>query len=349
MQQPRVHTYQRPGSKCWYFRYRDAKGQLVRRSSGTTDAAEARRLADRLEITLGHRQGGDQLYDEVAAAYVESRSTGTRANWQAQLRRWDEFLRGKFLTEITEEDISRFVARRHRQKVTDATIRSGLAYLSGLLTYAGVPRNRNVVKLYSKKELKAARKVVRFLLPEEEQRLLEACRLESQRHLVIFAIETGLRMREQTHLKPWQVSRQKRELLIPAEGAKDRQPRIVPLSDRALAVLDAAGFNPRAEWVFTSALGRPYENMHYWWGKVQDRAGVRCRWHDLRHTFASRWLRDGGTLATLSRVLGHSNITLTMRYAHLVTADLHREVERLDRVRRESFKQESALSPHMME
>ena len=56
-------------------------------------------------------------------------------------------------------------------------------------------------------------------------------------------------------------------------------------------------------------------------------------WHDLRHTFATRWLRDRGPIARLQQVLGHSTITQTMRYAHLVTEDLHEAQRAIDAVR----------------
>ena len=48
----------------------------------------------------------------------------------------------------------------------------------------------------------------------------------------------------------------------------------------------------------------------------------RFGWHRLRHTFATDYLRQGGDIVRLAMVLGHSQITTTQRYLHLLTSDL---------------------------
>ena len=58
--------------------------------------------------------------------------------------------------------------------------------------------------------------------------------------------------------------------------------------------------------------------------------------HRLRHTFATSYLQNGGEVVRLSRVLGHTQITTTMRYLHLMTADLqepHQQLSILNRLR----------------
>jgi integrase/recombinase XerD len=58
-------------------------------------------------------------------------------------------------------------------------------------------------------------------------------------------------------------------------------------------------------------------------------------WHRLRHTFATNYLRHGGDIVRLSMVLGHSQITTTQHYLHLLTADLsasHQRVSILNRL-----------------
>ena len=58
-------------------------------------------------------------------------------------------------------------------------------------------------------------------------------------------------------------------------------------------------------------------------------------WHRLRHTFATNYLRHGGDIVRLSMVLGHTQITTTQRYLHLLTEDLsasHQRVSILNRL-----------------
>ena len=60
------------------------------------------------------------------------------------------------------------------------------------------------------------------------------------------------------------------------------------------------------------------------------RAGITdFRFHDLRHTFASWFVQDGGDLYRLSRILGHTTLQMTSRYSHLRTDDLHDEMDRV--------------------
>ena len=60
-----------------------------------------------------------------------------------------------------------------------------------------------------------------------------------------------------------------------------------------------------------------------------ERAGLDdFRFHDLRHTFASRYMQRGGTLPALREILGHATLAMTVRYAHLRPAHLRAEMER---------------------
>jgi integrase len=349
-------VFRRPGreSKVWYFGIYERPGcRPVRRSTGTRVKAEADRLARELQGRLTYQRTfeGDCLYDAIAPDYIETVAPGSQKNWTANFRRWSPDLRGLYLSEITVDVVDRFVRRRRREKVVDATISSALRYLSGLLNWARRtrgpygPGDDNVVRLWlranargkGRPALDPAKKIRRCLSDDEEQRLLEACRQELHRHLIGFAIETGLRLHEQLLLQAWQIHRSGRaEIVIPAEKAKDAEPRVVPLSPRALGILDALGFDDEGirqhsddDYVFLRSNGQPYMHVHHFWGRVKERAGVQCRWHDLRHTFATRWLRRGGQLHTLQKMLGHSSITLTMRYTYVANDDVHREAARI--------------------
>ena len=81
------------------------------------------------------------------------------------------------------------------------------------------------------------------------------------------------------------------------------------------------------------------------------RAGVTdFRWHDLRHTFASWFVQDGGDLYHLSRILGHATIDMTARYGHLRTGDLHSELRRVtqNRTQEQKIRNTWAISdPHI--
>jgi site-specific recombinase XerD len=71
--------------------------------------------------------------------------------------------------------------------------------------------------------------------------------------------------------------------------------------------------------------------------KKQNMTGVRLSWHTLRHTFATCYLRDGGNIIYLSRILGHTSVQTTQMYVQNNTADLalvHAKTSLLTRLRR---------------
>ena len=96
-------------------------------------------------------------------------------------------------------------------------------------------------------------------------------------------------------------------------------PRAVPLSPaaaRVLAELPRVAGNP---WVIVGRKpGGRLSQITYHWHRVRARAGLEdVRVHDLRHSFASRALALGESLTMIGRLLGHSKIQTTARYAHL--------------------------------
>jgi len=65
--------------------------------------------------------------------------------------------------------------------------------------------------------------------------------------------------------------------------------------------------------------------------KTAENAGIRkVRMHDLRHTFASNYVIKGGNIVSLQKILGHSTINMTLRYAHLAPDFMTKDIERLD-------------------
>ena len=102
-------------------------------------------------------------------------------------------------------------------------------------------------------------------------------------------------------------------------------PRTVPLSPAAVKVL--AGL-PRAAgnpWVIAGRRpGARLSDFNSHWYRVRSRAGLEdVRLHDLRHSFASRALALGESLPMIGKLLGHTKIQTTARYAHLARDSIH--------------------------
>ena len=108
-------------------------------------------------------------------------------------------------------------------------------------------------------------------------------------------------------------------------------PRKVPLNSQARQILDR---QPRGEsaFVFPSPLdpSRHRGVTLTLWYRVRREAGIEdVRLHDLRHTMASHAVMNGVPVPVVSRLLGHSNVRMTLRYAHIADRDIEAKAERI--------------------
>ena len=155
--------------------------------------------------------------------------------------------------------------------------------------------------------------------------------------LVLLGVNTGLRRGELLQLRWRDVDLQRGMLTVRGDGAKTGQTRHVPLNSQAAQVLQA--WKPPAlesDWcVFGgSKLTTPLVAIKKGWAAVLKAAKITgFRFHDLRHTFASKLVMAGVDLNTVRELLGHKSIAMTLRYAHLAPEHKAAAVETLVRVR----------------
>ena len=156
--------------------------------------------------------------------------------------------------------------------------------------------------------------------------------------LVLLAMNTGLRRGELLQLRWRDLDLQRRILTVRGERAKTRQTRHVPLNSVATRVLKA--WRPTVldpEWC---VFGGPTETTPLgtvkkaWRGVLKAATVTSFRFHDLRHTFASKLVMAGVDLNTVRELLGHKSIAMTLRYAHLAPEHKAAAVETLVRAKR---------------
>lgn len=154
--------------------------------------------------------------------------------------------------------------------------------------------------------------------------------------LVLLAINTGLRRGELFRLKWEHFDSEYASVMVTASNSKSRSTRYVALNEGARSVLlkrrRQVGNSP---WVFPNPrTGRPLTDIKHAWNSVSKSAGISgFRFHDLRHHFASRLVSEGVPLNTVRDLMGHSDINMTLRYAHLAPSDRAEAVAVLDRAR----------------
>jgi integrase len=130
---------------------------------------------------------------------------------------------------------------------------------------------------------------------------------------------TGARKREILDCRWEEIDLNRQLLTVPATRSKSKKPRLIPLSDAAIELLQSLPRPPDMPWVFFNPrTGKPPVSIFYAWDTIRRRAQLSdLRLHDLRHSYASFLINAGRTLYEVQRLLGHHDPKVTMRYAHL--------------------------------
>lgn len=208
-----------------------------------------------------------------------------------------------------------------------ATVNGSLICLSSAFSYFVDRQWLDTNPCHGVKHVESPDRVYTWIQTKEEitKLLLECPR--GIREIATLAIGTGLRLDELLHLQHADVSIERRLITVHRgrQGStKSGKARRVPILDAVLPFLrELALQRDGATLVFPGEKGRPRTKpgVREPFKQAVKRAGLpsSLRFHDLRHTFASHWVLDGGDIFRLSKILGHSSVVITQRtYAHLI-------------------------------
>lgn len=317
-----------PGSGVYWIRYRVA-GKEKREKIGLKSLARTvlgKRLAEIAEDRFLDRKApvtvakviADNL--ERSAGHKDHRHRVEQAAW------WTRALGHRQVRDVTPGDIERILAPLRKTKAA-ATVNRRRSFLSRVFSQAiedDLADRNPVLKV---KRLKENNIRVRSLTPEEESALARVME-PTDMALVRLAMHTGLRRGEQWRLRWSDIGLDGRHLRV--QEAKSGEGRWVPLNAQARLALDVLrasqpkGTERVCPWTAAGFVRRR-------WERALKAAGIEgIRWHDLRHTFASRLAISGTPIYTIQRLLGHQSIEMTMRYAHLMPGHLADAVAVLD-------------------
>ncbi len=256
--------------------------------------------------------------------------------------------------------IEKWRSKRIKHGVADATLNRDLATLRSALSKAVEWKILAANPIAGVKQRKVDNARVRYLTADEEKRLRDALakrdkdaiaarksgnEWRQQRgkelsspiplhgfadHLtpmVLLALATGLRRGELTALVWEDVDLANKLLTARAAAAKSNRSRVVPLNREAVLVLERwkrqQGGNGRLFAV---------QSIKTAWGALMTAASIKAlRFHDTRHNFASRLVSNGVDLNTVRELLGHADLKMTLRYAHLAQEHKAKAVETLGR------------------
>ena len=159
-------------------------------------------------------------------------------------------------------------------------------------------------------------------------RYAEGSRSEAQQADIIrLLLLTGCRKNEIVRLQRGEVKGDRLELKDSKTG-----PRTVLLNARAQELVERRMAESNGTWVFPSprSQARPQSPGLPLWYRIRGEAGIKdVRLHDLRHTVASQAVLNGVPLTVTARLLGHSDVRMTMRYAHVGDNEVEAAAERV--------------------
>ncbi len=327
----------RTGVGRWRFRCEDEDGRgrncITLGNAPLLSLAEARTLAEkaRKQISIGeHPVAIKALQRQVPTLfafihehylpYVE----GYKRSWKCDLgllRKHIEPIWGKrYLDQITKADVIALMAK-HRTTHAPGSCNRLLILLRYVFSCSlkweipGIKSNPTAgIPLMKEDNVKE-----RYLSSTEANRLYEVL-MESEnamlKYIIPMLILTGARKREVLDAR-WEDFDYER-CIWRIHTTKLGKPRFVPMSDAVMNLLESV---PRYDciWAFPNPKTlKPYVSIFHSWNTARQEAGLAdVRIHDLRHSYASFLVNAGRTLYEVQRLLGHTQIKTTQRYAHL--------------------------------
>jgi integrase len=174
----------------------------------------------------------------------------------------------------------------------------------------------------------------RFLSHEEIRKLAEALETAEDRRaadIIRLCMLTGARVGEVRQAQFIHFNLEHLSWSKPASMTKQRKVHRLPISDAAAAIVRQRQLLvPRGcVLLFPGDVpGQPVKEIRRFWANIQKQVGIPdVRIHDLRHTFASLLVSGGASLEMIGKLLGHSQMQTTQRYAHLMDSPLRAGVD----------------------
>jgi len=305
----------------------------------------------------GSRQ--PQLFSTTAREWLDT----NKSHWSASNTRIETYNVqhltphfGKLLLEdISAEEISRYQAERKKGGASPRTVNMEIGTLRAILRKARLWANLQPdVRMFRVRE-----EVGRALSEDEQHRLLVVCKASRSRSLhpaVLLSLHTGLRNQELRFLRWRDIDLIDRKITVSKSKTAGGQGRAIPLSETAQASLvdwrrnfpDALPDHflfPSERYGLDGGSGfknnrvvpydiRPEVAIGSWkvaWTAARTKAGVSCRWHDLRHTFVSRMAEGQASEATIMALAGHLSRNMMERYSHVRNEAKRGAIAALDR------------------
>tara|TARA_B110000908_G_scaffold172552_1_gene240717 strand:+ start:6683 stop:7777 length:1095 start_codon:yes stop_codon:yes gene_type:complete len=329
--------------KYWYAQFQ-IEGKTYLQSTKTTNKNQAQAYERKFRNEVYSREYlGDKdpvsLHKALDAFLKTKQDTKNYQGLVSNVRTVKQYFDdGELFHCVSTAEIERFVQKRRDEGRKNQTIHHSIHVLRGAWKHAKKLGYRVVDIEWP--VLRKDQGRLKYLTAEQEQSLLdelhptkafgrngeqgpEVWSDEKQRSrqdnydLVIALLDTGARYSEVAKIEKSQIDLQDRAIEL--YRSKTDNHSILYMTDRLYNVFKRRfAEDNQSKYVFTNKKGGPRNHATIAIRKAMKRAGLEdFRVHDLRHSLASKLVQNGMSLLEVSKILGHSNISMTMRYAHL--------------------------------
>lgn len=326
------------------------------RTEATQYLAEARTHGEPLAVTQGRRGATlPSLRDFIEDTYMPWFKTHHKGHEKTQHTLNNNFdpIMSQRLDAITGRDLEQLRTGWMQAGNKPSTVNRKMGSISGVFSRAVEWEYIDTHPLAKLKQLKVDSKgVIRYLAADETKRLRDALDARqdemrgeresantwrTDRHrepmpsllelpftdhlkpMVLVSLNTGMRRGELFDLKWSAVNFDTKTITVAGATTKTSDTRHIPMNKETFGVLEAWKKQvSKSPYVFPGQGGGRFEDVKSAWLRLLERAQIDgFRWHDMRHDFASRLVMAGVPLNTVRDLLGHADIKMTLRYAHL--------------------------------
>jgi site-specific recombinase XerD len=313
-----------PDSGVYWISYTDTDGNRRREKAGKLSAAldlqGQRRAQVRKNEYIAPRQKRVWNFQRLAAETIKNKALRlaplTIETDTFRLKKLLPLLGGTRFDRITSERVEETLATLRRSGLSTSTCNRYRSFISSCFSYA-MKINRTAANPVARvSRFKENDPRVRWLRPEEEARIRKAFVADAHEWEFDLALYTGMRSGEQFGLK-WKDCDLERGILT-VKGKTGRR-HVIANEDAVAALRKLHKLTGEKEFVSPEANdGLMKRAGRRWLTVAAAEANVKdFKWHDLRHTFASRLAMSGVDIRTIQELLGHKSIVMTMKYAHL--------------------------------
>ena len=319
-------------------------GKQLRRSTETEDKKLAIRIFDKLKGEIAEGKWFEKLpgegytFKDLMGKYMVEYSAVNKAasshvRDKSLAAHLIKFFGNDYLPDIKPAMVSDYKVKRRDEGASPRTINYELTLMSHAFNIAirewGLASDNPVKKV--RKE-RVSNNIERWLTLEEEKKLLKTSPRWLQ-EIIVFAINTGLRRSEILDMKFSQVDFDRQTIIISEQ--KNRCVDTLPLNKKAMVVLRERQKQRLSgcDLVFPSNNGTRMidRNLFRAFNSAAGRAKVNnFRFHDLRHTFATRLVQAGVGIYEVQKLGRWKNNSMVMRYAHHNSESLRSSIEVMD-------------------